>query len=252
MEREYAATYRELYTHHWWWRARERVIVSTLRTLSRGRTWRTILDVGCGDGLFFDRLREFGDVEGVEPDASLVDPAGPWRSRIYVQPFDERFRPAHPYSLITMFDVLEHLPDAAGALRHASALLERGGMIVATVPAFESLWTSHDDINHHVQRFTKATLQRLLTDAGFAAASMRYFYFWTCPLKLLIRFKERALRRPSAVAHVPPAVINRALFALSVVEQETLGRLPVPFGSSLICVGRRFADEPDQHHREQH
>jgi SAM-dependent methyltransferase len=238
MEREYAATYRALFTRHWWWRARERVIVSTLRTLGRGRKWRTILDVGCGDGLFFDRLHEFGDVEGVEPDASLVDPAGPWRSRIYVQPFDERFRPTRSYSLITMLDVLEHLSDPVGALRHAATLLERDGMLVATVPAFASLWTNHDDVNHHVQRFTKATLQPMLAESGFRALSMRYFYFWTCPLKLLIRFKERALRRPSAAAHVPTAVLNRALFGLSVVEQETLGRLPVPFGSSLICVAR--------------
>ena len=236
MERQYAARYRELYTRHWWWRARERVILSTLRAV--GRTWPAILDVGCGDGLFFDRLREFGDVEGIEPDASLVDPAGPWRSRIRVQPFDERFRPARAYSLITMFDVLEHLPDAGNALRHASALLEREGTLVATVPAFESLWTSHDDINHHVQRFTKTTLQALMAESGFDVVSMRYFYFWTCPVKVLIRLKECILRRPSAAATVPPDTINRALLRLSLLEQETLGRLPMPFGSSLICVGR--------------
>ena len=238
MERQYAAKYRELYTRHWWWRARERVILSTLRAHSHGRTWPSILDVGCGDGLFFDRLREFGDVDGIEPDASLVEPDGPWSSRIRVQPFDERFRPAHAYSVITMFDVIEHLPDAANALRHASTLLEREGMLVATVPAFESLWTSHDDINHHVRRFTKTTLRMLLVESGFDVVSMQYFYFWTCPLKLLIRLKERILRRPSAAATVPPDIINRALFRLSVLEQETLGRLPMPFGSSLICVGR--------------
>ena len=236
MERQYAARYRELYTRHWWWRARERLILSTLRKV--GRKWPSILDVGCGDGLFFNRLREFGDVEGVEPDPSLVDPGGAWRGRIHLQPFDERFRPAHAYSLITMFDVLEHLPDAGNALRHAAGLLERDGMLVATVPAFESLWTNHDDINHHVQRFTKTTLRRLMAESGFDVVSMQYFYFWTCPLKLLIRFKERALRRPSAGETVPPPIINHALLALSVLEQETLGRLPMPFGSSLSCVAR--------------
>jgi len=77
-----------------------------------------------------------------------------------------------------------------------------------------------------------------LVESGFDVVSMRYFYFWTCPLKLLIRLKERILRRPSAAAAVPPDTINRALLRLSVLEQETLGRLPMPFGSSLICVGR--------------
>ena len=42
-----------------------------------------VLDVGCGDGLFFDRLERFGRVEGLEPDPSLVtDPR--WRDRIRI------------------------------------------------------------------------------------------------------------------------------------------------------------------------
>src|SRR2546426_4518668 len=51
---------------HWWWRARERLILDVLRRLRPGAGWSAILDVGCGDGLFFERLAEFGPVEGVE------------------------------------------------------------------------------------------------------------------------------------------------------------------------------------------
>src|SRR5436190_189838 len=73
----YAQEYRELYERHWWWRARERFILDELARLRPAAGWGAILDVGCGDALFFDALSRFGDVEGVEPDASLVTPNGP-------------------------------------------------------------------------------------------------------------------------------------------------------------------------------
>ena len=71
--------------------------------------WVAILDIGCGDGLFFDELSGLGHVEGVEPEAGLLDPRGKWRSAIHAVPFDGAFQPATRYGLILLLDVLEHL-----------------------------------------------------------------------------------------------------------------------------------------------
>jgi 2-polyprenyl-3-methyl-5-hydroxy-6-metoxy-1,4-benzoquinol methylase len=103
---KYGERYRELYQKHWWWRARTELIVDTLHRLQPAPGWKNILDVGCGDGLFFDRLSEFGEVEGVEPVTELVSPDNPYRRRIHVCPFDENFQPGKQYSLILMLDVL--------------------------------------------------------------------------------------------------------------------------------------------------
>ena len=227
METEYAHRYRDLYRRHWWWRAREHLIVSTLRSMAPEEGWPSILDVGCGDGLFFDRLTQFGDVEGVESDASLVDPGGRWASRICIQPFDETFQPRKQYGLITMLDVVEHLPDPGAAVRRAVDLLEPAGTLLVTVPAFQALWTSHDDFNHHVQRFTRRTLARLVEGVGLETVALRYFFFWTCPVKLLVRLKEGVLRSPSERARVPTPIVNRALYRLSRLEEASLGWLPV-------------------------
>ena len=62
MDTAYARRYGQLYARHWWWRAREAYLVAQLRRLRPPQGWRRILDVGCGDGLFFPRLRELGDV----------------------------------------------------------------------------------------------------------------------------------------------------------------------------------------------
>ena len=215
METAYAERYRDLYLRHWWWRAREHLIVSTLRSLAPAQGWPSILDVGCGDGLFFDRLTEFGDVEGVESEAGLVDPAGRWASRIRIQPFDETFQPRKQYGLITMLDVVEHLPDAGAALRRAASLLEPAGTLLVTVPAFQSLWTSHDDFNHHVQRFTRKTLARLTEQAGRETVATRYFFFSPPPPKCPTRLKKRVLRGPSQMARVPGPFANHAMSALA-------------------------------------
>lgn len=239
MDGQYAASYRTLYQSHWWWRAREAAVLREVaRLLPPGRGYN-ILDVGCGDGLLFDKLAPFGRVAGVEVDPLTLSPNGPWRDQIHVGPFDESFQPQRRYDLILMLDVLEHLPDPAATLRHASSLLAEGGQLLITVPAFRALWTSHDDLNHHVTRYTKASFAELAGSSSMHIDRMRYLVQWTFPAKLAVRLKEMLLGAQPAPPVVPPAWINRVLAAATRCEAATLGRLGLPFGSSLLAVGRK-------------
>lgn len=245
MDSDYGARYRELFQRHWWWRARERVILDALRRHRPAAGWRNVLDVGCGDGLFFDELARLPGVqlvEGVEPAADLVSPDGPHRGRIHVAPFDASFQPGRRYSLIVMLDVLEHLPDPAASLRHALSLLEPDGVFLATVPAFMALWTRHDDLNHHYTRYDKSSFARLAAGGGLRIDESRYFFHWTAIGKIVTRIKEALIPGEPASPTVPPAPVNRALYALSRIEARLFDTLPIPFGSSLMVVGGRAAD----------
>jgi 2-polyprenyl-3-methyl-5-hydroxy-6-metoxy-1,4-benzoquinol methylase len=240
MDSDYGARYRDLFQRHWWWRARERVILDALRRHRPASGWGNVLDVGCGDGLFFDQLAQLPGVrlvEGVEPAEALVSADGPHRARIHVAPFDASFDPGRRYSLIVMLDVLEHLPDPAASLRHALSLLEPGGVFLATVPAFMSLWTRHDDLNHHFTRYDMASFRALAADAGLRVDEARYFFSWTAAAKVVTRIKEALIPGEPASPSVPPAPLNRALYGLSRLEERLLGRVPLPFGSSLLVVG---------------
>lgn len=201
-----------------------------------------MLDVGCGDGLFFDALSAIEGVElveGVEPAAVLVAPDGPHRARIHVASFDARFKPGRRYSAVLMLDVLEHLPEPTAALRHALALLEPDGVLLATVPAFMAFWTRHDELNHHHTRYTKRSFRALATGADMRINEARYFFRWTAAAKLATRLVEALVPGKPISPTVPPLPLNRALYALSRLEERLIGGLPVPFGTSLLVVGGR-------------
>ena len=239
MEPGYAAYYRHLYEHHWWWRAREQIILGHLAHLKPAGEFGPILDVGCGDGLFFEKLRAFGEPEGVEEDAALVTAVGRAQGPIHVGPFDESFRPSRRYALILLLDVLEHCRDDRACLRRALDLLAPGGTIVVTVPAFRALWTAHDDVNRHARRYTRASLGRLAADAGLRLDRTEYLFQFTAVLKLAVRAKEAVWRPGRELPPVPGRLVNGVLRTAAVAEHALLHRLPVPFGSSLLAIARR-------------
>jgi len=233
----YGARYRELFERHWWWRAREAVILHELRRLRPDGRWGSILDVGCGDGLFLPTLARFGVPEGVEADADLVSRRTRERFTVHLRPFGPDFVPAHPYRLVLFLDVIEHLDDPVAALAHAASLLEPDGCILVTVPAFPALWTRHDVINHHRRRYTRTLLAAQAAEAGLRLQRARYFFHWVAAAKLLVRALERVRGgSEDPLPAVPPAPVNRALTALSLVEHRLLGPLRLPFGSSLLGV----------------
>jgi predicted TPR repeat methyltransferase len=238
MDPTYAERYEDLYTRHWWWRARERYVLRWVKRIAEGRRLR-MLDIGCGNGVIWKRLSEHGDVEGIEPDAALIPPDSPWRSKIELSPFPGRPR-AERYDLLLMLDVLEHIEDDRSALGRAVELLAPGGHLVLTVPALMLLWSEFDVVNRHFRRYRKSAIRDLLSGAGLSVASVRYYYFWPV-LPLLAR---RALFRANAHAKstflkVPSRPVNAALEALSNVDHWATSFLPVPFGGSIIAVAKK-------------
>jgi len=236
VETHYVEVYRELYERHWWWRAREDVVVDALDALRPDRDWGDILDVGCGDALIFPRLSSFGSLEGVESDARLLSDETRARFKIHVRPFDETFDTGRRYGLILFLDVLEHVSDPVALLGGARRLLAPGGRVLITVPAFRILWTHHDALNQHLTRYRKAELAEQVRRAGLTLTSLRYFSHWTFPAKLLVRAKERLMRPQDVPPGVPPRAVNETLYRLSRFEERLLRPLRLPFGSSLLGV----------------
>lgn len=236
MDPTYGAQYARLYRTHWWWRAREEYLTRLLdRVVGTGGAG-SVLDFGCGDGLFFPVLARYGEPYGIEPDAALLDPDGPWRARISSGPLLPDPAETARHGLVVALDVLEHLEKPQPVVQELRRRLRPGGWFIATVPAFRSLWTAHDDLNHHHHRYRVRELEALVREAGLAVVDARYFFAWLAFAKWLVVRKERVVRPTPRPPGVPPALINGAVLALSRLEQRLLAH--PPFGSSAIVVAR--------------
>ena len=234
MDASYTEAYADLYRQHWWWRVREGILLERIRELLGNRANDArILDVGCGAGLFFDALEQFGRVEGIESDPIAVAQSGKWRSRIHMGEV-ETFTSDKPFDVILALDVVEHIRMPAVMLRNAARLLAADGHMVITTPAFNWLWTSHDRLNHHVKRYTALEMRTLIRDAGLDPIDTRYLFQSLVVPKLLVRTMEALRPASPSVPKIPPASLNHALETWFRAEHAIAGWLP--FGSSVMSV----------------
>ncbi|HTP97689.1 MAG TPA: class I SAM-dependent methyltransferase [Casimicrobiaceae bacterium] len=137
------------------------------------------LDVGCGNGLVLMLASEFGfDAVGVDRRQQAVDALASLGYRVIQAGFLD-VAMDRPAAVISMLDVLEHMPWPARALSHARTLLPVGGCLVLSLPNMESSsWKQLDadnanpywiEIEHH-HNFSFTRLSRLLAEHGFEIA----------------------------------------------------------------------------------
>lgn len=135
-----------------------------------------ILDVGCATGFFLQVAKDRGwEPYGVDVSIEALVEAQRGPNIPVVQGTLERasFRD-DCFDAITMFDVIEHLPDPIQVLREAHRILKENGILVICTPDVESFsarlmgrnWP-HLKPSEHLYYFSKNTLPRMLDRAGF-------------------------------------------------------------------------------------
>jgi SAM-dependent methyltransferase len=232
----------DLDEHHWWYRGRRRIIATELDrlTLPLGAQ---LLDAGCGSGRTLDELARFGDVHGIELNEDAAEIA---RRRglgeVVVGRVEELPWPADTFDLITCLDVIEHTPDDGVALRELRRVAKPAGWLLVTVPAYQSLWSAHDDANHHYRRYSRRSLIEALTGAGWQPARITAFNSVLLAPAAAIRLARRARSRngaPTGDLHLGPRWLNEALEAPLRIEARWLGSgRTLPAGLSLMALAK--------------
>jgi SAM-dependent methyltransferase len=242
MNQDYGSEYADLYANHWWWRARESILLDHIRKLALPKP-AEILDVGCGDAVFFPALSKFGNVRGIEIDRGLIRSDNPYQGAIHHAPLGDAEYTGWQFDLITALDVIEHIEDDAAAIENLVAMLRPGGYLVLTVPAFMLLWDAHDERNHHYRRYRKESLAKLLAPHG-QLAELSYLFHSLFFLKAAFRILNGASGGKFKQHTIPPRPINWAMKSMCVAEQRLFGALRVPFGTSVLAILQRPQSAP--------
>ncbi len=187
--------------------------------LAPGRELVTALEV---DPFYVRRLKNrFRGQPQVEPyqgDVALAD----WQALA-----------ARRFDTIVLSNVLEHIPDDAGAVQTFAKILPPGGSLILFVPALPALFGSIDEAVGHHRRYTQESLRAVLEGHGFDVEHLQWMNLvgipgWFVNGKL---FKRRVL---------PPLqlrVYDRIAPTLASLEAQ----VQLPVGLSLLAVGRRRA-----------
>ena len=99
----------------------------------------------------------------------------------------------------------------------------------------------HDAAHHHFRRYTKKQLKDLFLRSGLEIQLLSYFNSLLFPLVAASRVIGKITRRESADDRLPSAPVNAILQKVFGLEAALIGRLPMPFGVSLVAVVRRPA-----------
>ncbi len=143
---------------------------------------RTLLDVGCGSGAFLRAMQQIcpgWQVAGTDPGAGAVAAARQHGLTVHHGLLEQLDLPRQQWDVVTLWHVLEHMPDPLGTLHYIREhLLAPGGLLALAVPMADS-WDARVfgkdwmgwDLPRHFMVFTTATLHAMLAEGGYRAVA---------------------------------------------------------------------------------
>ncbi len=194
-----------------------------------------LLDIGTGGGSFLHMAAGRGwQVEGCEPNRWLCQ----WALNNYGLPvrpgtvFDQHY-PSRSFDVVTLWDVLEHTPDPKSEVLETHRLLKEDGLLVVNYPDIGSWiarmmgrsWVFLLDV--HLYYFTRATIAKLLEDAGFELVRIRPHY-----QRLALGY---VLQRAVPYVGAPARWAERVFKAVGVADRQ----VPYWMGQTLVIARKR-------------
>lgn len=198
--------------NHWYYLSKAKAMMRCIEGIHP----KKILDIGAGSGFFSKYLLKNSSAN----EAWCIDTA--YESDVDVMVIDKKIHYRHSMDisdadLVLLMDVLEHVDDDVGLLKSYASKLPDSTPFLISVPAFQILWSSHDDFLNHKRRYTLPQLERVVRNAGLEVKHGVYYFGIVLPIAAMIRlvqrsFGKRNFPRSQLVRHHP--LVNRALTSL--------------------------------------
>jgi SAM-dependent methyltransferase len=208
-----------------------------------------ILNVGAATGATSEMLSKFGEVTSLEYDEFcckfLKEKTGieAINASLTDLPFED-----DSYDIICAFDVIEHIEDDIKAIEEIHRVLKPNGKYLLTVPAFQSLWSNHDLINHHYRRYRKNQFNKLIVNNKLKINYSTYFNFWLFIPISIVRFILNNIPRKKNSDSTgsdneimqSSKIVNGILYRIFYSEKFLLKlNIKFPFGVSILTIGSK-------------
>jgi len=249
MKTSYEIIYHKLEKHYWWFVGRRNTITTLLNDISRDSK---ILDIGCSSGVLLSELSTNGfalkNLYGIDISEKAVKAVKHLVScNAFVMDAQNLEFPENYFDIIIASDCLEHLKNDQAALDNWYKILKQEGKLIVFVPAFNLLWSYHDEINHHFRRYTNKELKEKLENANFFIHKSGYWNFLLFFPAFVLRLINKLL---SNVFKLMPnsesgdfkplnPFINKTLIKLLRAETVLLQYIRFPIGVSTFVVAEK-------------
>jgi trans-aconitate methyltransferase len=166
---------------HPWEIARYKIIRHLIKKEIKGKRPFSILDIGSGDRYVVDNiLNDFPDTQlcCIDTAYETVETQPDNRIKLFARWEELEIAYEGNFNLVLLLDVIEHIEDEVSFLKDLlrKKFITPNTQFIITVPAFPSLFTTHDVFLGHYRRYTRETLIRQLKLTGLETTSSGYFF----------------------------------------------------------------------------
>ncbi len=146
---------------------------------------RSLLDIGCGTGDFLNVAKQNKwKVVGIEPNESARQIAIKTAGNVVFDNDKLDELPRHSFDVITLWHVLEHLPNLNNTLETIKSLLKPNGALIVAVPNYNSFdakyykqyWAAYD-VPRHLWHFSQKAIHGLFANKQMKVTKTKPMYF---------------------------------------------------------------------------
>jgi hypothetical protein len=223
---------------HWYYQSK----AWALQKLVECTHAQNILDIGSGSGFFSKYLLENTSIEqamcvdiGYEKDWDDYHAGKPMHFRKNIR--------TSKADLVLMMDVLEHVDNDSTFLRSYVDLSPFGTYFLITVPAFQFMWSGHDEFLGHKRRYTINQLESVVIASGLKIKSKNYYFGLVFPLALITRLTQKYIFQGRAPITQLDSHIGPINFLLKMICKLEISLMKVnQFAGLSVCILAKKVD----------
>jgi ubiquinone/menaquinone biosynthesis C-methylase UbiE len=226
---------------HWWFSVRRQILNNLISNLNFSKKeWA--IDVGCGVGSNLKVLKSKEmNVIGLDKSFNVLR-TNIQKIKLPLVNGDLHNLPFKPnsFKLIIAMDVLEHLDNDEIGIEEIYRILDKGGILILTVPAFNFLWGLQDEITGHKRRYLQKEIFKKLVSKNFCILKSSYFnFFFFFPILLTRRLIYILKLKIESENKINFFLLNSILKIIFSIETYWLRFFSFPFGVSILFLAKK-------------